>query len=70
MDRLDRAPLGRHLAQVLHRLHARDATAARMEKVVAERDRVRAPRVPEIDSWQAGNATQARCIRAHFDAQH
>ncbi|OJV83353.1 MAG: hypothetical protein BGO37_08695 [Cellulomonas sp. 73-92] len=48
---------------------AREATAARMEKFVAERDRVRAERVPEIDAWEAGNAAQARDIRARFDQQ-
>ena len=48
---------------------AREATAKRMEEFVAARDRVRAERVLEIDAWEAGNATQARAIRAQFDGR-
>lgn len=44
------------------------ATEERMERFVAERDRLWAERRAEVDAWERGNAAQARAVRAALDA--
>lgn len=45
---------------------AREATARRMEEFVELRDRVRAERVPEVDAWEAQNASNAAALRRRY----
>jgi hypothetical protein len=48
---------------------ARARAAQRMERFIEARDAMREQRRGEIDEWESGNVTQARDIRARFDAE-
>ena len=65
IDRVVEAPLPELTDE---QTDARARAAERMERFVAARDEMRRQRQEEVDTWEAGNVTQARDIRARFDA--
>lgn len=67
LDRVIRADLPGTLSP--EQTAARDAAAARMADFLEKRDRMRAERQLEVDTWERQNAESARAVRAAYDSE-